>query len=420
LRTVILRLGGFVGFPLLGILIPLLLLPVIARVVGPEGWASIVSAMAIGAFGATAIMWGWNIRGTVLVASTASQKKRAELYGQSLLGRALLAVVALPLVGVITVVVAADEVRVDATAVALATALSAFSPAWFCVGIGSPRFMGIFDTLPRVLSALLAIPLIALSRSVMVYPVLLVLFTVVALVSFRYVQFPRDAGLRPALRDTWREMRRQVGSAGVNVSGSAYASVPVPVATVRGPAALASVYSSADQLYRFGLFTTIALGNTFQGWILEVTGRAQARRHRIAFVSHAVLGVLGASILTALGPPASAILFSPDVAATRGTCALYGVAFIFINLATPLTRNLLIPARKDLYVLFGTLCSSAVGVALMLTLPITGQLTVIAVGVAVSEVLLFLILLPKAMNVFRVLDVLPDEATNRALTDGRR
>lgn len=62
MKTVILRLGGFVGFPLLGILTPLLLLPVIARVAGPTGWASIVSAIAIGSFGATAILWGWNIK----------------------------------------------------------------------------------------------------------------------------------------------------------------------------------------------------------------------------------------------------------------------------------------------------------------------------------------------------------------------
>ena len=401
LKTVLLRLGGFIGFPLLGILTPLLLLPVIARVVGPSGWASVVSAMAIGAFGATAIMWGWNIRGTVLIASTASPTRRAELYGQSLLARAVLAIVVLPLVGWITMLVAAEDIRLDAVAVALATACSAFSPAWFCVGIGAPRLMGIFDTLPRVLSAVVAIPLVAFYNSVSIYPVLLFFFTAVALVAFRYTYFPRGAALRPRLRQTWTEMRKQFGSAGVNISGSAYASVPVPIATLRGPAVVASIYSSADQLYRFGLFTTIALGNTFQGWILEVSGESRMNRHKAAFLSHAALGLVGAAVLTILGPLASAVLFSDEVAARRATCALYGAAFFFINIATPLTRNLLIPAGKDFYVLLGTLAAGVTGVTLMLTLPVSEQLTVIALGVAASEGLLFLILLPKAVRVLR-------------------
>jgi O-antigen/teichoic acid export membrane protein len=401
LKTIILRLGGFAGFPLLGILTPLLLLPVIARVAGPTGWASIVSAIAIGSFGATAILWGWNIRGTVLVASTASAHRRAELYGQSLAVRALLAVIVLPIVVLLTALVAAPELRWDAAAVAAATAASGFSPAWFCVGIGAPRLMGIFDTLPRVISAVASIPLVATTGIITYYPALLLLLSGVSLVLFQKSYFQDGTKIRPVMSAVLQESRRQLGSAGVNVSGSAYSSVPVPIATFRGSEASASVYSSADQLYRFGLFTTVALGNTFQGWTLEVTGRDQVRRHAAAFVSHLILGSVGAVFLTSLGPFASSILFGAEVAATPMTCFLYGIAFLFINLGTPLIRNLLIPAGKDIFVLLATVASAVVGITLMVVLSASDSLVGIALGVAASEAVLFVIIAPAALRAVR-------------------
>ena len=411
MKTIFLRLGGFAGFPLLGILIPLLLLPVIARVAGPSGWASIVAAIAIGSFGATAILWGWNIRGTVLVASTTSAERRATLYGQSIVVRGMLSVIVLPVVVLLTASLASPDVRWDAAAVAGATAVSGFSPAWFCVGIGSPRLMGIFDTLPRVISAVVALPLVAISGVISYYPVFLVLLTIVAVVVFRRVYFPRGTISRPGIAESLGEMRRQLGSAGVNISGSAYSSVPVPIATFRGPEVVASVYSSADQLYRFGLFTTVALGNTFQGWTLEVAGRAQVRRHAAAFGSHLGLGVTGAAVITLLGPTASSLLFGPDVAATTMTCFLYGVSFLFINLGTPLIRNLLIPAGKDVLVLLSTVVSAIAGITMMLSLSAPGSLTGIAVGVATSEAILFLLVLPAAVAAVRTLRT--DAATSR-------
>lgn len=409
MKTVILRLGGFVGFPLLGILTPLLLLPVIARVAGPTGWASIVSAIAIGSFGATAILWGWNIRGTVLVASTTSSARRAELYGQSLVIRSSLAVVVVPVVIALTAVIAAPELRWQAAAVAGATAVSGLSPAWFCVGIGSPRLMGVFDTLPRVASAVIAIPLVASTQNISYYPGLLLALTGAALVVFQRTYFRRDVPARPTVRGSFNEWRRQVGSAGVNISGSAYSSVPVPIATFRGPEAAASVYSSADQLYRFGLFTTVALGNTFQGWTLEVHGAAQVRRHRAAMLSHLVLGLVGAVILWVFGPLASSILFGVDVAATPEACLLYGLAFLFINLGTPLIRNLLIPAGRDVFVLLSTITSAILGIALMVLLSDAGNLTGIAVGVAASEAILFAAVLPAALRSLRRLKQSPEE-----------
>jgi O-antigen/teichoic acid export membrane protein len=411
MKTVILRLSGFVGFPLLGIFTPLLLLPVIARIAGPSGWASIVSALAIGSFGATAIVWGWNIRGTVLVASSASADRRLTLYGQSLVTRGVLSLAVLPVVTCLSAALAVPDRRWDAAAVAGATAIAGLSPAWFCVGIGSPRLMGIFDALPRVVSALIAIPLIATTGIIAIYPALLIVLTSVALVAFRFAYFPSDVRIRPSLSESLQELRRQIGAAGVNISGSAYSSVPVPIATVRGPAALASAYSSADQLYRFGLFTTIALGNTFQGWTLEERAGDQIRRHAAAFISHLLLGVIGAVLITALGPLVSSILFGELVAATTTTCLLYGFAFFFINLGTPLIRNLLIPAGRDVFVLVATVVSAIVGITLMILLSSAGSLTGIAAGVAASELVLLLIVTPAALRAVRAL--IPVEASTR-------
>ncbi|MGK3957254.1 polysaccharide biosynthesis protein [Arthrobacter sp. R4] len=398
MKTVVLRLAGFTLLPLLALVLPFLLLPVVSRVVGPDGWSSITAGQAIGVFAATVILWSWNISGPVEIARTAGEQSRAGIYSRSMRSRLLIAALVFPLMSLLVVLIAHDGFRLDAVTMAWATALTGFSPAWYGIGAGNPRILAIYDTVPRFLAAVLSAPLIILSSQVWLYGLISIFTTGIALMAFqrRFGEagswFPRN----PA--KVVREILPGGGVAAISFSGNAYASSPVPIATATIPVASATAgFSSADTIYRLGLFSIVAVGNTFQGWTLERDAADPRRRHFVAIYAHVLLGALGAAFLTALGPWASGLIFGEALKADTLTSLFYGLSFFFLSASTPLIRNVLIPAGRQRTVLLWTAISAVVGVLLMVAAGVLGNIPGIALGMAVSEALLLLGLLVPAL-----------------------
>ncbi|MET1154739.1 polysaccharide biosynthesis protein [Arthrobacter sp.] len=390
MRPVLLRLAGFTLLPLLALVLPFLLLPIVARVVGAAGWSSITSGQAIGVFAATIILWSWNISGPAEIARSAAAPSRAALYASSVRTRVVIAAVVLPLMTVIVLVVAHEGYRLDAVTMAWATALTGFSPAWYGIGTGQPRILAVYDTLPRFFAAVISAPLIVATGQVWTYGVASVLTTILALVAFQ-VRFgepktwvPKNPG------SVLREILPHAGTAGISLTGSAYASSPVPIATATVPSAAATAgLASADAIYRLGLFSIVALGNTFQGWTLEHGAANPRKRHIIALTAHSILGLAGGAFLSLFGPWVSGVMFGEAVRADRLTCIYYGVSFFFLSASTPLIRNILIPARRQKAVLLWTGMSAVTGVLLMIMAGAMSNVPAVALGMAVSEALLF-------------------------------
>lgn len=399
MRPVLLRLAGFTLLPLLALVLPFLLLPVIARVVGAEGWSSITSGQAIGIFASTIILWSLNISGPVEIARAPSAPARAALYSRSIRSRIVLASVVLPLMTLLVVLVAHDGYELGAITMAWATVLTGFSPAWYAIGTGQPRILAIYDTVPRFTAAIISAPLIIATGQVWTYGVISVLTTLVALVAFHKRFGEAGTWFPRSLPDTVREILPHASTAGVNLTGSAYGSSPVPIATATVPSAAATAgFASADAIYRLGIFTVVALGNTFQGWTLERDATDPRRRHLIAFLAHALLGLAGGVFLTVLGPWVSGVMFGEAVRADTLTCAYYGLSFFFISASTPLIRNLLIPALRQKTVLLWTAVSAVVGVLFMVAAGLASNVPAVALGMALSEALLFLGLLAPALR----------------------
>ena len=402
-RSVLRRLTGFTVLPLLSIVTPFLLMPVVARVAGPSGWSSFVAAQAVGTVGATVVFWGWNVGGPVLVAQASSAAERAEVYASSLRTRYLLLLGVVPAVAVVSALVAQPGHRVDAAAMAAATSLLGMSPSWFGIGVGEPWLLFWYDTLPRVVAAVVGAGVVWATGLVWTYPVLLALSVMVSLVAFRRRVASSAVGVSPfPVSRSAGELRSHLGTAGINLAATAYASTPVPVATVAFRPDVSSPFASADAAYRLGLFSVTALGNAFQGWTLEAAAGAERRsRHRTAFVSHLVLGLVGGALFAALGPWVTGFVFGPDVAAPRDVCVWYGAAFLFLSVSTPPIRNLLVPAGRVRLVLGWTLGSAVVGLLLMVGAAVAGWSAGVAAGMAVSEAVLLAGLLGPALRASR-------------------
>lgn len=397
MKTLLIRLSGFTFLPLLALITPLLLLPIISKEVGSSGISSVMAGQAIGTFAATALMWGWNVDGPVAIARSTTSHSRGIIYAESMRTRLLLLGPILLVTLAITALVTVPGFRIDGMSMAVVTCLAGMSPAWFCIGLGNPRLLALFDTIPKFLGAGVSAILLVATRQLWVYPVVTVLILIATLTLFHIQHAPGTKWFPDGLGRTIGEIGRQKHTAGINIAGSAYASTPTPIATITAPPVISGGFSTADTLYRFGLFTVIALGNAFQSWTLEVSGPAAKARHRLAIVAHLILGVVGAAILTALGPWASSLIFAGQIQADRLTCFYFGLAFLFISLATPFTRNILIPSGRQSFVFAWTIVAAVAGVVLMVVSGIIGDVSSIALGMALSEAILCIAVFGRAV-----------------------
>ncbi len=404
MKTVLLRLLGFTGLPLLSLVTPFMLLPILSRLVGDAGWSSLLTGQAVGTFGATVIAWGWNMQGPVQIAKNPSPHFRAELYRESIRTRFLLCLVVLPGVSVISAVLAVPDLRVEAVAMSWTTALGGLSVAWYCIGVGKPSLLAKFDTIPRVIATLVAIPIILATGLIWLYGLILVLAVSVSLWLFQHWVVPRGQSTFTNWAATPSALRSQSASAGISVSGNTYAATPLPIAQAFVGPAPAGQFGSADTIYRFGLFSVMALGNTFQGWVLELGDSSERRRHLTAILSHFALGVVGGGLLAALGPLATEILFGAPVRATQLTCLFYGLAFFFISAASPFIRNLLVPFGGEKLILAWTAVSAVLGLATMVAAGTSKWADGIALGMACSEAVLFAALFLPALRRLNNLD----------------
>nr|NLI51422.1 polysaccharide biosynthesis protein [Propionibacterium sp.] len=380
---------------------PFLLMPIIGLLVGPEGWSSAIAGQSIGTIASVLVLWGWNVDGTVQIAQAATEDARAEVYARSMRTRLLLSVVVLPAAVVVAALVARPGFVDEAAAMTLAYGLLGLSPAWYGIGAGRPLLLGLYDTLPRFAATVASAPLLLATRSLWPFPLLMAASTAVALGLFqrRFAPgrpwFPRRVG--QALAD----LAGQRHTAGINLAGQVYAQTPTPIATATLPALASGPLATTDALYRLGLFSAVALGNAFQGWTLEPGVADRRRRHLAAIAAHAALGVAGVVVLVVLGPPISPLLSADAAPATATLCLAYGLAFAFLSAATPLIRNLLIPAGRQPLVLRATVAAALLGLGVMLGSGLAGWVEGVAFGMAASELAMLLMLTPPALRVLR-------------------
>ncbi|MDY0908993.1 polysaccharide biosynthesis protein [Microbacterium sp. CFBP9034] len=392
MRSLMLRLAGFTGAPILSALAPFIILPVVSRVVGDDGWANFSAGQSIGILGMVGVLFGWGIVGPVRVARATDVRERALILHESIRSRLVTSLIAVPVAAVATYLVCGPSYRWESVFVAVAMTLGGLTPAWFCIGQGNPRGLMWFDALPKLAASLLALPLVGLTGQVAWYPALLLAFTLPAFAIHARLTAHGDALGDARPRGLLTVLRTLVPTATIDATANAYGSTAIPIATAGLAASEASSFASADRAYRVAVMAVIACGNAFQAWVLDPADPDPLRRHRIAIVAHAGLGLVGGAALALLGPWATGLLFGEAVAAEPVPCLLFGVAFFFLSATTPLIRNVLIPAQRYRYVFIATLAAAAVGIVTMITGSSLGSPSIVALGVAASEATSFAVL----------------------------
>jgi O-antigen/teichoic acid export membrane protein len=388
--------GGFTAIPLFSSFVPFLLLPALARDSGTAGWAAIGTGQALGTMGAVIVAWGWWLAGPIGYVRRTNSRDRHALFMSSVQTRLLISAFIIPIAFAVAALLSARSWRLESGMIAIGFAVSGLTPGWFCIAAGRPGLLATYEAVPKMLATAASGLIVWRTHNVMAYPVLLIVATVGALAVFVVREIPSaERDLQP-FKGVIATLREQAPIVTSNAFGSAYSSTPMPITSALAPAVSAASFSSGERFYRIAQFSIVALANGLQKWVLEAEGASAARRQRAAIWSHVVLGLAGGIGIGLLGPTISRVMFGPAVQASYVTTIGFGVAFFFVSAATPFGRNLLIPAGRRARLLVGTSSGAIVGVPLMVAGYYLVGVGGVAVGLALSEALVFLILLPPA------------------------
>jgi len=392
---------GFGALPVLLSLSPLLLLPVIARLEGPSGWAAFVVGQSVGNFCLTAQNFGWNIAGPPRIAMLPDHESRLSAFADVFWAKALIFPIVI-LTGLsATAALTPMPEWVISLPIFFATSTIGFGIQWFGVGTGSPSLIARFEVLPRIGATLLSLPAILLTAQVWIYPLLLVTAMAVSRGTFNVINYGSLLPARRSVKKSIAELRKNSATAVVDMTTNLYNSAPVPIASALLPTVTVAGFASGDRLYRYSLFPLAAIGDSLQAWVLDPTSKQLFRRQLIGIGANATFGVAAGLVLALLGPFFTALLFGEAVQSSSEIMIWYGVCVASVAVSAPLIRNILIPDGRARLVLLATIIGAVVGLGLMLVItPFLGA-GGLALALAVSETLVLFIVAPAAITTLR-------------------
>lgn len=384
------RIASFAGLPLLSSLAPFLLLPFIARIGGPGAWAAIGVGQAVGAIATIVVSLGWTLTGPAQVAGIPDPSERRRIYSLSLLNRSIVFLVCLPILVAVCMALAPPDYMQETIWMAVASAAAGLSPAWFCIAIGSASKIARYDVLPRLVAMAASFPLIISTHEIVWFPLSILLGTLLGTGFFTKshsdVQDFRTVTRGHLLASVWG-MRTAFAT---TFAAGAYAATPILVVAGTAPISSLAMFVSAEKLYRVGLLSVGALGNSLQGWVAE-HGAETRDRMRFSLMSHGALGILGLLTMVVVGPTATKLMFGDSVSADLPTCFWFGLSFLFVSLNTAMGAHILVPLGKVRAVLWSTVAGAVVGLPAMIVFSQGMQGTGAALGLAIGELIVCIV-----------------------------
>lgn len=361
------RILAFAGLPFLSLVTPFLFLPILARVAGAEAWLAIAVGQSVGAFLALIVALGYNTVGPTMVALV-SPEERPALLRRSVLARALLFVPCAAIAVAISIVIAPEGYRADAGTMSLAMTLTGLSSAWYMIGLGRAGLIVVYEILPRIIATIAAAAALLLWGQVIWYPLLLVAAALVSVVWYVLRTVGMDTLLQKRPGEIRAVMAFNRSAMATELVAGAYNSLAVTFVSLTTTTAQAASYVSGDKLYRIGQYSTSALGNALQGWVVEDNRTQFAARARRALLLHAALGTVGFASFALLGPWLSGLLFGTAVAIDEGTALGLGAATFGIAIGTALGRVILIGLGARREFLTCVIIGASIGVPAILLL----------------------------------------------------
>lgn len=394
------RLFAFGGLQLFGTIAPVLVVPVIVRLVGVEGWVGLSLGYAIGAAAAIAINYGWPITGPSRLAAATEAEAAAAFY-ESLIMRATVALPVLAIAVLASSILTPAGHRGLAVAMTVAMASSGMASNWYYIGRGQPNGILHYEAVPKLVATLVTIPLVHFTHIAVLYPVLLLCGTLGGVyVSARRILAGHKGTthLAPGLKSRFASYGLVAAS---GIVGAGYTSLALPITQIAGTSLVQVANLAGSLRLRSMTQAGIAAGTSaLQGWVSEQDQvLTRRRRMRVALLTNAGLGALAGLLLFLAGPLISTFLFGDAVEMSYTLSALTGLACVPYALSASLSFHILAPLGRTRSVASSRVLATAIGVPLIFVMTRQSGANGAAGAILISESVVVVL---QALTVYRV------------------
>ena len=380
------RFFAFGGLQLVGAISPLLVLPVVVRLIGVDGWVGLSLGYAVGGAAGVAVNYGWPITGPSRVAAV-SQDEAATIFAESLFMRATVALPVLAIAVLTACLLTPEGYRGLAGAMTVAMASYGLAPNWYYIGRGKPEGILRYEVLPKLAATVATIPLVLLTQLPLIYPILLLAATMSGvIISARRILSGHQnfTHFAPGLRSRYASYGLVAASM---VLGAGYSILALPITQMAGTS-LAQVANFAGSMrMRSMVQTGITAGTSaLQGWVSE-QDQELSRRHRmrLALLTNAGLGAFAGLLLFSTGPLLGGALFGDAAELSYTLSALTGLACVPYALGTSLSFHILAPLQRTRVVATSRILATVVGVPLIFVMTRAGGANGAAAAILISE-----------------------------------
>lgn len=360
---------GFAVIPLLGIITPLLVLPVLTSRFGEPAWVAVAVGQSIGAGFVTIGEMGWGLSGPQRVARQAPTSALS-LSILSIQTR-LVVLGPLALVTVCAALLISPTNGVWAASVALATLLTSLSLSWMFLGQTRPWLVVTFEAFPRLIGLAIAAGLMLVGFDFWVYPVVGLGIPAIVAVVLSLAHVRRQTSQKARIwkaRQVRLAIRSQWSAVLTRSSSALYIALPVSLVSIVSPDSVA-VFAAGERILRICLGGLIALPNAMQGWVGSAS-QANDRRQRVrkSIGWGIAMGLVGGVLFAFLAPTASSVLFSGVATIPPSTAAVFGTTLAIVCISRITGGIGLVASRQVNRLAQSALLGALVGVPAILVL----------------------------------------------------
>ena len=325
--------------PIIGLAAPLLGLPVITSAYGATGWAAIAVGQSVGSAVAVVGELGWGLTGPQMVARTTQPGRLFSIASST---RIVSAVVLAPVAFGVAWVISPDH-QLAAGFSALAGLWVCLSSAWFMIGLSRPALALAVDSGPRLLAVLAGSVALILGFPLWTYPLVLAVGCWCSpLLGCVFVSGARPFALSALTSTMAREMAfGQLHALAARCASAIYISAPTAILAMVSTANAVATYAAIDRIVRLVLAGLIFVPLSMQSWVGTSPPDLLMQRLKRAVAANIAVGAVAASVLFAIFPDASKLLFSGSVELTKQQM-FAGAAIVAASCASRATGSIVL------------------------------------------------------------------------------
>lgn len=285
----------------------LLLIPLIIRTTGEDGWAAVAVGQTIGAVASVIVAYGWGFHGPSTIATNRSS--RARVSAEILESAKLRLILCLPVffVGIVLTAIVTPGDDVLAAWGFASIAVLGFRMNWVYIGLGDTRLLLLLETLPRALGLMTAILLMLLEQNTVAALAAQAVGSVCAFAAAMVWNHLRSKGVHTELRSSRELLATNFhGVSGLTVA-ALWISLPAIIISLIAPQALAT-FALVMRVYSQGCTAVSPVVDILQGWVPSRDRAVLVSRARRAVKIASAAGILLGATYVAVSQPLYAFL----------------------------------------------------------------------------------------------------------------